>query len=282
MMKLCPKCGSQNVDENTSCDVCGNLLGKRTSRLSQLLSGSDTSQPEAAQPDWLTSLDAPKTESSEESEPDWITKLGAPKVEQPSATQPDWLTSLDAPKIESSEESQPDWMNAFDEADNAKPEASQPNWLAELGTPKSNNERLLNVFLCHSSRDKPVVRRLYRQLGKEKWIDPWLDEEKLDPGDRWNFEIRRAVRNSDIVIVCISNSSINKEGFIQKEIRFALDVADEKPEGTIFIIPLKLEECTVPDRLSEWQWVNYYEQGAYGRLMRSLRKRAITLGITVE
>jgi len=142
--------------------------------------------------------------------------------------------------------------------------------------------RSLSVFLCHSSGDKPAVRKLYHQLCKEKWIDPWLDEEKLDPGDKWNFEIRRAVRNADIVLVCISNSSINKEGFIQKEIRFALDVADEKPEDTIFIIPLKLEECSVPDRLSDWQWVNYYEQGAYERLMRSLRKRASTLDVNIE
>jgi hypothetical protein len=142
--------------------------------------------------------------------------------------------------------------------------------------------RPLSVFLCHSSSDKPVVRKLYRQLGKEKWIDPWLDAEKLDPGDNWNFEIRQAVRKTDIVIVCLSNNSINKEGYIQREIRFALDAAEEKPEDTIFLIPLKLEECAVPDRLSDRQWVNFYEKGAYQRLIRSLRKRASSLGIHIE
>jgi hypothetical protein len=53
-----------------------------------------------------------------------------------------------------------------------------------------------------------------------------------------------------------------------------LDVADEQPEGAIFLIPLRLEECQVPDRLSQWQWVNYFDERGYERLLQALRKRA--------
>ena len=42
--------------------------------------------------------------------------------------------------------------------------------------------RKLKDFLCHVSQDKPVVRELYQRLFAEDWIDPWLDEEKLLPG----------------------------------------------------------------------------------------------------
>ncbi|HMB24614.1 MAG: cell division protein FtsZ [Chloroflexota bacterium] len=138
-------------------------------------------------------------------------------------------------------------------------------------------ETSMQVFLCHSSNDKATVRKLYQRLQNEKNIKPWLDEEELLPGQQWDLEIRRAVRNSDAVIICLSHSSVNKEGYIQKELRFALDIADEKPEGTIFIIPLKLDDCDVPERLRSWQWVNYYEEGAFERLIKSLRKRAETL-----
>jgi hypothetical protein len=69
-----------------------------------------------------------------------------------------------------------------------------------------------------------------------------------------------------------SKASINKEGYVQREIRYALDVADEKPEGAIFIIPLRLEECDVPSRLTRWQWVNLFEDGGYENLLRSLRR----------
>ena len=139
----------------------------------------------------------------------------------------------------------------------------------------------LRVFLCHSSGDKPAVRELYQRLCAEG-IDAWLDEEKLLPGQDWQREIPKAVRASDVVIVCLSRGSITKAGYVQREIKFALDVADEQPEGAIFLIPAKLEECEVPDRLSRWQWVNLYEAKGYERLMRALRTRAEALGISLS
>jgi hypothetical protein len=73
-----------------------------------------------------------------------------------------------------------------------------------------------------------------------------LDEEKLLPGQDWNLEIEKAVETADAVVVCISSKSVSKEGYIQREFRHALDIALEKSEGMIFIISLRLEECTVP------------------------------------
>jgi hypothetical protein len=58
-----------------------------------------------------------------------------------------------------------------------------------------------------------------------------------------DLEIRRAVRDSYVVLVCLSNQSTTRTGYLQKEIKFVLDRADEQPEGKIFVIPLKLEEC---------------------------------------
>lgn len=138
--------------------------------------------------------------------------------------------------------------------------------------------RALSAFLCHSSNDKPAVRDLYRRLIADQ-IDPWLDEEKLLPGQDWRHEIFKAVRAADVVIVCLSRGSIDKAGFVQKEIKYALDVADEQPEGAIFLIPLKLEECEVPVRLSNWQWVNYFEDNGHSKLIKALRARAQSLGI---
>ena len=82
--------------------------------------------------------------------------------------------------------------------------------------------RKLKVFLCHASEDKPIVRELYKRLKTEDWIDPWLDEEKLLPGQEWDMEIENAVRNSDIVVVCLSIKSTVKRGYVQKELNFAL------------------------------------------------------------
>lgn len=134
--------------------------------------------------------------------------------------------------------------------------------------------RPLRVFLCHSSDDKVVVRTLYNRLVSEEWIDPWLDEKKIKAGQDWDLEIRNAVSMTDVVIVCLSENSVNKEGFVQKEIVMALDKAEEKPEGTIFIIPLKLDDCIVPLRLTRWQWIDTYVDGWYKKLIDALTIRA--------
>ncbi len=142
-------------------------------------------------------------------------------------------------------------------------------------------KRKLKVFLCHSKGDKLKVRKLFTRL-ITGGFDAWFDEEKLLPGQDWDFEIRKAVRNSDTVVVCLSTDSITKEGYIQKEIRLALDIADEKPEGTIFIIPARFEECSVPDRISRFQWVDLFEKTGYSKLQESLRLRMDDLNIRFD
>lgn len=128
----------------------------------------------------------------------------------------------------------------------------------------------LKIFLCHSSGDKKAVRRLHARLTKDGFL-PWLDQQDLLPGQDWEAEIKKAVRNSDVILVCLSPSSITKQGFVQKEIRMALDVADEKPDGMIFIIPALLKACAVPDRLRQWQWIDLYKPRGYSKLLTSLR-----------
>lgn len=142
-------------------------------------------------------------------------------------------------------------------------------------------ERSLKIFLCHASADKPIVRRLYRYL-KRYGVQPWLDELDLIPGQDWQIEIPNAIYASDVIIVCLSKNSVDKEGYVQKEITYALDHAMEKPEGTIFIVPVKLEECNVPTRLTRYQWVDLYREDGRKRLMLGLNRRVAQLGSTIR
>ena len=146
--------------------------------------------------------------------------------------------------------------------------------------------RKLKVFLCHSSDDKPAVREIFQRLKVEGWIDPWLDEEKLYPGQNWDMAIEIAVEKSDAVIVFLSNNSVSQEGYVQKEIKKILDVADEKSEGTIFLIPLRINDCKVPRRLEKWHYVDSFpkdrKERAYKRLLFSLQSRAENLGVSIS
>jgi TIR domain len=136
----------------------------------------------------------------------------------------------------------------------------------------------LKVFLCHASQDKSVVRELSRRLIAEGWIDVWLDEKKLLPGQDWRLNIEEAVENSDNVIICLSSNSVTKEGFVQKELRYAREIALEKPEDTIFLIPLRLDDCSVPRGLRFYQWADYFgekQDEAYRALIEALQLRYV-------
>jgi len=136
----------------------------------------------------------------------------------------------------------------------------------------------LKVFLCHAKEDKVQVRRLYRDL-KGRGFLPWLDEEDLIGGQDWDFEIQKAVISSDVVIVCLSHHSVSKTGYVQKEIRVALDAADHHPKGQIFIIPLRLCPCEIPERLNKWQAIDLFKEGGLDRLERSLLTRTVVTAI---
>ena len=132
--------------------------------------------------------------------------------------------------------------------------------------------RRLSVFLCHAAEDKEFVRKLYQRLTMDGY-DVWIDEERILPGAVWETEITRAMRSSHVVIVCLSKKAVTKTGFVQKEIAMALDTLQEQPEGMIYLIPAKIEECNTPERLKHLQFVRIDDETGYRRLLASLAQR---------
>jgi len=139
----------------------------------------------------------------------------------------------------------------------------------------SATERKLRVFLCHASQDKPVVRELYQRLNAEGWIDPWLDEKKILPGEDWQEAIEKAIRNSDVIVVVLSKSSLAKEGYVQKEIQFAINVAQEKIEQG-FIIPLRIDDVRIPKQLRDYEYLNLQTSDKIALLVDRLKEKHVT------
>jgi formylglycine-generating enzyme required for sulfatase activity len=140
--------------------------------------------------------------------------------------------------------------------------------------------RPLKVFLCYAHADRDLVRGLYVRLTQDG-VNAWFDKAKLLPGQDWELEIRKAVREADVVVVCLSKQ-FNQAGFRQKEVRLALDTAMEKPEGEIFIIPARLDECETLESLRKWHWVDLFEEDGYEMLVRALQARANNIGATLQ
>jgi len=151
-------------------------------------------------------------------------------------------------------------------------------------TPPSTTSRApgpLRVFLCHAKEDKRIIRDLYRKL-KEVGFDPWLDQEKLLPGQKWQIEIPKAIKASDVVVACVSKNTIASNGFVKKELEFALDIADKRSEDAIFVIPARIQKCELPGRLADLHAVNLYVAGGQQRLIQTLLQHAEALRATTS
>lgn len=127
----------------------------------------------------------------------------------------------------------------------------------------------LRVFICYSRRDVETAKELFEWLHSEG-TEPWLDLESLVPGVTFEDEIRQAVTASDVFLVCLSSQVVNSRQYVHREIRFALDAALSVPEGQIYIVPLRLDECDLPPSLSHWQAVDYFADRK--KALRGLRK----------
>lgn len=127
------------------------------------------------------------------------------------------------------------------------------------------------IFLCYAKEDYKRVEQIYEKL-RERGHKPWMDKKDLLPGQDWEFEINRAIKLADFFVACMSKFSVAKKGFVQKEVRFALDVLGEIPPGQIFLIPLRLEPCEVPPTLSFLHWLDLNVGSNFKKLFESIEK----------
>ena len=138
---------------------------------------------------------------------------------------------------------------------------------------KRNSRDEFFLFLSYAREDKKHVDKIYGQL-LEAGLNPWMDKPPkpyqlcgLAPGSDWESVIRSKLQTASLVLLFLSRASISKEGFVQKEFRLSLKTMGEKPPGQLYLIPILLEPCSVPDygvdliKLNNLQWFLLYEQG---------------------
>jgi hypothetical protein len=123
------------------------------------------------------------------------------------------------------------------------------------------------------------VRKLFKIL-KESGLDPWLDEENLMPGVKWDDKIVDAIEKSRFFIACISSHSITKDGYIQKELRVALSNLEKKSAEAIYFIPALIEDVDLPNitvgtiRLADYQAAKIYDPTGMQNLVTYLLGQA--------
>ena len=129
----------------------------------------------------------------------------------------------------------------------------------------------MDIFLIYAHGDKETVRKLHQRIARDG-INAWMDAQNLQPGQDWQHEIRRAILKSDLILVCLSHAFNKQPGYRHEELKIALEKAKLLDEDKIFIIPVRLEECDMPESLRPLHRVDLFEAGGYKTLMHSLRK----------
>src|SRR5689334_6765635 len=98
----------------------------------------------------------------------------------------------------------------------------------------------LQIFISYASEDRVKARELHQRLVAQGY-KPWLDDEDLLPGQDFKLVIERSLTGSDFVILCLSQTSVAKRSFLQREFKWALDKRQEMRPEDIFVIPVRLE-----------------------------------------
>lgn len=134
------------------------------------------------------------------------------------------------------------------------------------------------IFLSYASPDYERVHDYYTALIAEG-LDPWLDKEKLVAGQNWDFEIKRALARAAIIVVFLSENSISRRGYVQREISIALDQAENKLHDDIYVIPVMLDEVPIPSQLDAIQVVGAASEDPYKQLSTAIDTQLKRLGL---
>jgi len=140
------------------------------------------------------------------------------------------------------------------------------------------------VFVAYVAEDLGMARRLRDGIAAAGCV-PWLDKDKLVPGQDWPRAIRRAVEISDAFVACFSPRSIAKRGQFHNELRWALDCARLRPLEATFLVPVRLEPCVVPLQVAEQvQYVDLFPDWDAGmrKIVRAVKKAGRRSGCILE
>jgi TIR domain len=125
------------------------------------------------------------------------------------------------------------------------------------------------VFISYAHEDEGVVRSLCDSLSAIG-CEPWVDFHSLLPGQKWKREISNAIKHCEFFVLCLSKHSTTKTGFVQKEIREALEMLELVPDGKIFLIPMRLDDCDIPESLSDQHCVSLFAEDGMAKLLRAM------------
>ena len=105
-----------------------------------------------------------------------------------------------------------------------------------------------HVFISYVRENSHAVDELQQTL-ESAGIKVWRDTDDLWPGEDWRERIRRAITSNALVfIACFSReSATRRKNYQNEELVLAIEEIRERPPEVPWLIPVRLDDCDIPD-----------------------------------
>lgn len=115
---------------------------------------------------------------------------------------------------------------------------------SQLRGPEMNQK---HAFLSYCRDNQAEAKSLHDEL-LIAGFNVWLDTKNLIGGAQWKREIRNAIKESFAVIACFSQEVERRDrSGMFPELRDAVEEFRSVTPGSVYLIPVRFSECSIPD-----------------------------------
>ena len=128
-----------------------------------------------------------------------------------------------------------------------------------------------DVFICHSSKDKPIIDNIVKDFKRER-ITYWLDAEQINFGEPITEKIEDGLQKSKYIMPCLS-VNLARSGWTRAEYGSILN-AELSGKSERIVIPLKLDNCSesdIPLLLRDKKRVTFSNKMEFGEFLNFLK-----------
>ena len=136
-----------------------------------------------------------------------------------------------------------------------------------------------SIFISYASPDREKVLPFFDWLEK-RGFNVWIDCRRLKPGQNWDFEIKLALDKATFVLMFLSKLSYDRRGYLQRELKLALDKLSEKLIDDIYIVPVILDnDVQIPEQLKGIQYISASDSQCLELIADALQHQLERLGV---
>lgn len=129
------------------------------------------------------------------------------------------------------------------------------------------------IFISYARENHNLAEKLRLSL-QQSGFDCWMDTERIVAGDTWSDQIEKALKQSTIMVVIMTNAAADPNSFVREELRYAKHI--RKNLIRIFSIITDITEENIPLEVANLQQIR---RETFDEAMAQLLKELTRSGV---